>query len=82
MGFFGSAYGWGVDVSKSPLPKICQEYPTVMKLGTIIPYPKKTKKYINHVTHLLSSADISIFSPEISKFCYIKKYKYRLYFDT
>ena len=28
--------------------------------------------------HSLSSADISIFSPEISKFCYIKKYRYRL----
>ena len=30
----------------------------------------------------LSSADISIFSPEIDKFCYIKKYTYKLYFDT
>ena len=36
---------------------------------------------MNHVTHDLSSADISIFSPEISKFCYIRKYKYRLHFD-
>ena len=30
--------------------------------------------------HPLISADISIFSPEISKFCYIKKYRYRLHF--
>ena len=30
-------------------------------------------KYISHVTHSLSSADVSIFSSEISKFCYIKK---------
>ena len=37
---------------------------------------------MNHGTHPLSSADISIFSPEISKFCYIKKYKYRLDFGT
>ena len=37
---------------------------------------------MNHVTHPLSSADISIFSPEISKFCYIKKYRYRLHFGT
>ena len=37
---------------------------------------------MNHVTHPLSSADISNFSPEISKFCYIKKYMYRLHFDT
>ena len=37
---------------------------------------------MNHVTHPLSSADISIFSSEISKFCYIKKYRYRLNFST
>ena len=30
----------------------------------------------------MNSADISIFLLEIRKFCYIKKYKYRLYFDT
>ena len=30
----------------------------------------------------MTSADISIFSPEISKFCYIKKYRYRLHFST
>ena len=36
---------------------------------------------MNHVTHPLSSADISNFSPEISKFCYINKYMYRLNFD-
>ena len=37
---------------------------------------------MNHVTHILSSADISIFSREVSNFCYIKKYRYRLDFDT
>ena len=37
---------------------------------------------MNHVIHPLSSADISNFSPKISKFCYIKKYMYRLHFDT
>ena len=37
---------------------------------------------MSHVTHSLSSAEISIFSTEISKFCYIKKYSYRLQFDT
>ena len=61
-----------------PLPKICHIYPTTMKLGTVIPYPKKIQKYMNHVTHPLSSADIIIFSPEISKFCYMKKYRKRL----
>ena len=36
---------------------------------------------MNHVAHL-TSANISIFSPKISKFCYIKKYRYRLHFVT
>ena len=34
---------------------------------------RRSKKYKNHVTHTLTSADISIFSSEISNFCYIKK---------
>ena len=29
---------------KAPLPKICHAYPTMMKLGTIIPYLKKIQK--------------------------------------
>ena len=37
---------------------------------------------MNHETHPLSSADISNFSPEVSKFCYIRKFMYRLHFDT
>ena len=37
---------------------------------------------MNHMTHPLSSVDIRIFSPEISKFCYINKYRYRLHFHT
>ena len=43
---------------------------------------RRSKKYMNQVTHPLSSPDISIFSPEISKFRYIKKYRYSLYFGT
>ena len=43
---------------------------------------RRSKKYVNHVTHPLSFGDISIFSPEISNFCYIKKYRYRLHFNT
>ena len=46
-----------------------KKYPTMMKLGTVIPYLKKIKNiYMSHMVHPLSSADISIFSPEISKF--------------
>ena len=46
MGLFGAAHRWGGgDGAKwSPLPKICHTYPTMMKLGTVIPYPKKIQK--------------------------------------
>ena len=62
----------------------------MMKLGTGIPYLKKIQKDMNHVTLPLSSTGMSNFSPEISKFCYIKKYMFsiitpcmnRLHFDT
>ena len=37
---------------------------------------------MNHVTYSLSPADISIFLPEISKFFYAKKYRYRFHLDT
>ena len=46
------------------------------------PTLRRSRKYINHVTSTISSADISIFSPEISNFCYTKKYRYRFYFNT
>ena len=36
---------------------------------------------MNHMTYPLSSADISIFSSQISKFCYVRKYKYTLHFE-
>ena len=49
---------------KIPLLKICHTYPTMLKFGTVIPYLEKIQKYINHVTHPLSSADISIFLPD------------------
>ena len=67
MGLSGAAHGGGCQ--KSSLPKICHTYPTATKLGTVIPCPMKIQKYINHVTHPLSSVDISISSPQISKFC-------------
>ena len=40
------------------------------------------KIYINQMTYCLRSLDISIFCPEINKCCYIKKWRYRLYFDS
>ena len=76
MGLFGAAHRW-VGAKSPPLPKICHTYPTVMKLGTVIPRPKKIQKIYESrdtpLEHIL---------PEFSKFYYIKKYRYRLYFDT
>ena len=37
---------------------------------------------MNHVELPFNSADISVFLPEDRKLCYIKKYRYRLDFDT
>ena len=64
MGLFGGCSR--MVGSKKTLPKICHTYPTMMKVGTIIPYQKKIQKYMNHVTHPFGSADISKFSPENS----------------
>ena len=45
MSFFGAAHGWGGGgAQKDPLPKICQTYPAMFKLGAVIPYPKKIQK--------------------------------------
>ena len=41
MGLFRAAHGWGW---RTPLPKISHTYPTMMKLGKVIPYLKKIKK--------------------------------------
>ena len=80
MGLFGASQG---KCAKKTLllPKSCHTYLKMMKLATVIPYLKKITK-INELreTNLLS--DISIFAQKISKFCYINKYRYSLYFDT
>ena len=45
MGFFGAAHEWGGGAKRSlPIPKIYHTYSTMMKLGTVIPYPKKIPK--------------------------------------
>ena len=72
MGIFGAAHGLGENIfhlpKRPPLPKICDTYPTMMKTGTVIPYLEKIQKYINHVRHPLSSADISIFNQKSANF--------------
>ena len=37
MGIFGAAHGWWGQKALPPHPKICRRYPTMMKLGTVIP---------------------------------------------
>ena len=44
MGIFGTAHGWGGEPKRTPLPKICHTYLTMMKLGTVIPYINKIQK--------------------------------------
>ena len=61
MGFFGAAHGWGRGGGQ-------KAYPTMMKPGTVIPYPKTIQKYMNFVTHHLSSADISIYQQKSANF--------------
>ena len=42
MGIFGAAHRWSG--KKAPLPKICDTYPAMLKLGTVIPYLEKIQK--------------------------------------
>ena len=46
MGFVGAGHdaGGGAKSPTHPFPKICHTYPTMMKLGAVIPYPKKVQK--------------------------------------
>ena len=77
--FSGLLTDGGGEAKMPLLPKICHTYHIMMKLGTVIPYPKKIQKIYESRDTLL---EFCFFSPEISKFFYIKKCRYRLYFDT
>ena len=53
MGFFGASHEWGGGAFWLRLPKICHTHPTMMKLGTVIPYLRKIqKKYKSRDTSL------------------------------
>ena len=81
MDLFGAVHGWGGQ-KRPPSLKSVTHILKMMKLGSYTLPKEDPKKYMNHVTHPLSfSADTSICSPEISIFCYIKRYRCRLYFD-
>ena len=56
---------------KRSLPKTWHTYPTIMKLGTLIPYLpylKKIQKSIYHMAHPLSSVYIVIFYQKSATF--------------
>ena len=38
MGIFGAAHRWKGQKGPPSVPKICDTYPTTMKIGTVIPY--------------------------------------------
>ena len=78
MGIFGDDHRWG------GRPTSLKSVTHILKWWNlaVVPYLKKIQKYMNHVTHPVSSADISFFSLEISKFFYIKKCRHRLHFAT
>ena len=57
-------------------------YPTMMKLVTLIPYLKEIQKIYKSCDTPFEYCRHQYFLPEITKFSYIKKYRYRFYFDT
>ena len=75
LGLFGAAHGWGDWVwQKVPLPKICGTSPVAIKLGIVIPYPKKIQKICESRDLPLSSADISIFHWKSANFAISRKW--------
>ena len=76
MGLFGAPHEW--PTSLKSVTHIFHNYETWHSYAI----PKEGPKNIWITWHLLSSAGISIFSQEISKFCYIKKYGYRFHLSA
>ena len=52
MGNFGTAHGWEGGAKKSSLPKICHTYPTMIRLGTVLPYLKKIQKSYHNLNFI------------------------------
>ena len=79
MGLIGAAHGWGQNgLSSKNLSHISYNN----EIWHSLPHLQSLQKYVNHVAYPLRSAYISIFSTEISSFCYIKKLKFKLRFNT
>ena len=54
----------------------------MMKLGTVIPYLEEIQKIYESRETPSEFCWHQHFSPEISEFCYVKKYRYRLHFHA
>ena len=72
MDIFGDAHGLGEVIT----------HPTMMKLGTVIPYLKKMQKIYESRDTSPEFCSHQYFSQEINKLSNIKKYRYRLHFGT
>ena len=82
MGFLRATYGCR-GPKRYSIHKIRHTYPTMMKLGTVIPFLKKIQKiYQSRDKSLEFYLRQHFFTGNQRKFCYIKKYRYRLHFDT
>ena len=54
----------------------------ILQFDTVIPYLKKFQKLYESRDRVLYFCWHQHFLPEIRKFCYIKKYRYRFHLDT
>ena len=58
----------GKRIKRSPFPKICHSYPTVVKFGKVMHYLKKIQKINKWCDTRLSATDISIFYRKSANF--------------
>ena len=68
MGLFGAAHRWGVGGGGEGKKPSVTHFLHWWNLAQLYLTSRRSKLYINHVTHPLSSANISIFSAKISNF--------------
>ena len=70
------------DAKALPPHKICHTYPTMMKLGAVIPYLKKVKKIYELRDTRLEFCWHQPFFTANQQILLYQEYRYRLQFDT